>query len=150
MPEPLHPAVVHLPMALGLLMPLFVGAALYARRKKLIEPRVWVAVVVLQALLAGTALFAARTGEDEEERIAAVVAQEPIDAHRDSGVLLLRLATLTLIVAATGLLDGRTGSVARWLTLALALVVLVVTVRTGHQGGELVYRHGGAGVYQSK
>ena len=147
MPDPLHPATVHIPIALALLMPFCTILMLVAVHRQFLPSRAWVIIVVLQGLLVLSGLFALRTGEDQEERVARVVPAEIVDVHQESSEWFFRVAALTLLFAGAGLLDKRTGRVGRGVTVPLTIVVLILAVRAGHTGGELVYKHGAASVY---
>jgi uncharacterized membrane protein len=147
LPDPLHPAVVHLPIALALLVPLVALAALIAARAGWQPSRAWAFVVLLQACLVGSAFVAIETGENEEERVERVVAERHIEAHEERAERLLWGAGIALLVSAGGLASGRFGSLARPLGFALSLGVLALAVDVGHTGGELVYEHGAAGAY---
>ena len=149
LPDPLHPAVVHLPIALAVLIPLVALAALLAARFGWLPPRAWAFVVLLQACLVGSAFVAIETGEDEEERAERVVAERHIEDHEERAERLLWAAGIVLLVSAAGLAPGRLGSLARPLGFALSLGVLALAVDVGHSGGELVYRHGAASAYTS-
>ena len=149
LPDPLHPAVVHLPIALALLVP---GVALFAlalARFGLVSERGWAFVVLLQVLLVGSAWLALETGEDQEERVEKVVAERHIEEHEEAAEWLLRAAALGLLVIGAGLAPGRTGRIARPLGLVLSLAVAGTAVRVGHTGGGLVYEHGAAAAYTS-
>ena len=63
---PLHPAIVHLPLGLAILMPLVATGFAWALWTGRIRPRAWLAVVAFQALLFGSGIVATRTGEAEE------------------------------------------------------------------------------------
>ncbi len=58
MPDPLHPAIVHLPLGLAFLAPLLFLAVAVAVAREWIPKRAWLAVVVLQALLFGLVILA--------------------------------------------------------------------------------------------
>lgn len=146
-PDPLHPAVVHLPIALSLLMPLVALGSAVAIRRGFVPARAWLGVVLLQALLAGSAWYATETGEEQEERVERVVAERFIDEHAEAAEWLLRLAVAGLAISAAGLLPGARGGAGRLATVAVTVLVLASAVRTGHLGGELVYRHGAANAY---
>jgi uncharacterized membrane protein len=146
-PDPLHPAIVHFPIVLAVLCPLLAAGALWAIQSGRLSRRSWLAILVLQVALVGTAWIATETGEREEERVEAVVAERHIEAHEDAAERFLTLAALTLPLAAAGMLSGRLGALNRALTVALSMVAMLAAASTGHSGGELVYRHGAALAY---
>jgi uncharacterized membrane protein len=74
-PDPLHSALVHLPIALAALMPLLAAAGVLAIAKGFVPARAWLAVALLQLLLAGSAWVAVETGEAGEERVERIVAE---------------------------------------------------------------------------
>jgi uncharacterized membrane protein len=148
-PNPLHPAVVHFPIALAVMAPAFAVAALGAIRAGWIPARAWIAVVVLQAALVGSALVAIETGEDQEEKVEDVVAESHIEAHADAAERFLYVAIGAALVSATGLLSGGLGGTGRAVTVAAGLAVLAAGVSVGHLGGELVYKYGAARAYTS-
>lgn len=147
LPDPLHPALVHLPIALAVLVPLLGVLALPVIAKSFLPARVWSVVVLLQALLVGSAWLGIETGEDQEERVEKVVAERHIEEHEEAAERFLALAGAGLTIMAVGLLPGRVGSVARVAGAAASLVVLAAAVSVGHSGGELVYQHGAAAAY---
>jgi uncharacterized membrane protein len=149
LPDPLHPAVVHFPIALALLAPLVAVIVGLAVRAHAVGPRGWALVVLLQALLAGSAWLALETGEREEERVEKVVAERHIEEHEEAAERLLALAAAALAVSLAGLATGRLGAAGRVATIVVGAAVLAGAVAVGHSGGELVYRHGAAGAYAS-
>lgn len=146
-PDPLHPAVVHFPVALAVLLPIFALGALWAIRNGVRPARAWAIPVALAAALVASAWVALETGEAEEDRVEAVVGEAVLHAHEEAGERFLVLSGLVLIVAAVGLVGGTLGSAGRLLATAGSLVVLVVGLAVGKAGGELVYRHGAAEPY---
>lgn len=145
---PLHPKLVHLPIALAMLMPLVSAGLLVAWFRDLLPRRVWAIAVALQVLLVVASLGAMRSGEGDEERVESVVAESAIETHEEAaeaftwatgGVLLLFAAGLVLPAAA-----GRAAAAA---ATAATLVVLVLGYRVGQAGGSLVYRHGAASAW---
>jgi uncharacterized membrane protein len=147
LPDPLHPAIVHLPIALALLVPLVALFALAATRLGFVPVRGWAFVVLLQGLLVGSAWMAIETGEDQEERVEKVVAERHIEDHEERAERLLIAAGVALVVIGAGLAPGRVGSVARPLGLVLSLGVAALAADVGHSGGLLVYEHGAAAAY---
>jgi uncharacterized membrane protein len=150
LPDPLHPAVVHFPIALAALMPLFAALVLLAVRSGRMPPLTWAGVVLMQALLVGSAWLAHETGHDQEERVEKVVKESLIEEHEEASDWVLWLAVAGLAAATVGLAGGSAGAWGRAAALAIALATLAAAVRTGHLGGELVYRHGAANAYVEK
>jgi len=150
LPDPLHPAVVHFPIALAALTPLFAALILLAIRSGRTPPLTWAVVVLMQALLVGSTWFAHETGEDQEERVEKVVKESLIEEHAEAADWVLWVAVAGLAVSAVGLAGGSAGAWARAGALAISLATLAAAVRTGHLGGELVYRYGAANAYVEK
>ena len=146
-PDPLHPAVVHLPIALAVVIPLLALCGVIAIQRGFLPARTWIVAVGLQVLLAGSAWLAIETGEQTEERVEKVVAEEHIDEHAAAAEWFAYAATATALIFATGLASERIGRPARVVAVLASLFVLATAVRTGHLGGELVYRHGAAAAY---
>jgi uncharacterized membrane protein len=147
MPEPLHPAVVHLPIALATLIPLLAILAILAIRWSFLPSRSWACVVLLQALLVGSAWLALETGEQDEERVERVVAERHVEGHEEAAELFLALAGLSLLAGAAGLRPGRMGGFGRLASTLAGFAVLASAVQVGHSGGALVYEHGAANAY---
>ena len=147
LPDPLHPAVVHFPIALAALIPLLALLTLLVIARGWLPVRTWSLIVLLQALLVGSAWFAQETGEEQEERVERVVAERHIEEHEEAAEYLLPLAAAGLALAAAGLLPGRPGTLARVVASGASLIVLATAVRVGHSGGALVYQHGAASAY---
>jgi hypothetical protein len=146
---PLHPQVIHLPIALALVMPLLAAGLLAAWRTNVLPRRAWLVAVALQALLLGGGIVGLRTGEAEEERVEKVVAERLIEAHEEAAEAFV-WGSGTVLLLAIGALAVRTERTARTIALiatAGTLVVLFLAYRTGQAGGELVYRHGAASAY---
>ncbi|MCC7261442.1 MAG: hypothetical protein IT369_02865 [Candidatus Latescibacteria bacterium] len=149
LPSPLHPALVHFPIALMVLLPLVALVGLMAIQRGYPARRSWMVVVAFQGLLVLSAVVALKTGEKEEDRVEKVVAESLIGEHEEAAEAFLWAAALVLVVALAGLLEGRAGSLGRIIAGAGTLVVLALGVQLGSTGGELVYKHGAAQAYSS-
>lgn len=144
-PDPLHPAVVHFPLVLAVLLPAVIVAALWFGRR---QPRAsWIVVAVTGALLAASAWASVQTGEQQEDRVEAVVAEAPFETHEHAAERFFIASLITLAVLAVGLAPGMAGAVARMGGAVASVALLAFGVYAGHTGGQLVYRHGAATAY---
>jgi uncharacterized membrane protein len=146
---PLHPAIVHFPLGVAMIMP-FVAAgfawALWTRRA---GATAWIAVVVLQAALLGSSLVAINTGGNDEERVERVVLESAIETHEEAADQFAWASGVTLVLAAL-VLVFRKRELAGPLTAAVVLATIAVAglgLRVGHAGGQLVYVHGAAAAF---
>ncbi len=147
LPDPLHPALVHLPLGLAVLLPLVTLLCLAAIARGFLPARAWWGIALVAAVLAGGALATEEAGEDQVERVEPVVGKDALHEHEESGEWFVWLALGTSVLAAAGLLGGRPGRVARIATLVASALLLAAGVRTGESGGHLVYVHGAANAY---
>ena len=146
-PDPLHPAVVHFPLVLAVLLPISALWALWAIRRGFEARRAWALPLVLALLLTGTAWAALQTGEAEEERVEEVVAESVLHEHEEAAERFLALSGVVLLIGGVGLAGGTAGGAARILTGVGSVAVLAAGLETGAAGGELVYEHGAAQAY---
>lgn len=143
---PLHPKIVHIPIALAVLMPLISIGLLVAWWKDWLPDRVWWIAVALQLVMFGSGWVAMETGEEDEEAVERVVAEQAIEEHEEraeqffwgSGALAV-LMVLPMVV------PGRSRK--KWLAVAASagtVGVFWLGYRAGEAGGDLVYKHGAA------
>ncbi len=146
---PLHPLVVHFPLALAVLVPLFVVSVLIGMRWGRLTRRSWATVPLATALLLVSGLVAQQTGSQQEERVEGVVTESAIETHEERAELFVWLSAAALVLGLAALMarNDRLRGGLQWVTLAAAIVVAGAAVRVGHSGGELVYVHGAAGAY---
>jgi uncharacterized membrane protein len=146
---PLHPKLVHLPIALAILMPLLSGGLLLAIWRDWFQKRVWSLVVAGQILLVGSGVLAMRSGEADEERVERIVPEAVLEQHEEAaeafvwagGILLcLSLVPLLLRARPAALVAGAA-------TCLGSLAVLGLGYQVGQKGGELVYGHNAASVF---
>lgn len=144
---PLHPAVVHLPIALTLLVLPVAAGALCAIHRGARPVRAWGLATAFFAALTFSAWAAVQTGEQTVEQVERVVAEGPIDSHEEAAEAFLTLSVGVLAVSLLGLGRGRIGQGARALAVVGALSLLVAGWNVGHSGGKLVYQYGAASAY---
>lgn len=147
LPEPLHPAVVHFPIVLSVLLPIFAAGALWAIHRGANARKAWALPLALAAALSLSALVALRTGEGQEDGVEAVVPEGALHAHEEAGERFLVLSSILLVVMAGGLVVGTAGHAARLVGALGAAGLIVAAVQVGDAGGQLVYRHGAASAY---
>ena len=147
---PLHPALVHLPVAFALLLPLLALVTAVAIARGWLPARSWALVVLLHVLLAGSAWRAEQAGHHDEERVEKIVPRDAIETHEERAERFVLFCGAALLVTAAGLLAGGPGGVARGAAVVLAAGLTVAAIRTGESGGALVYQHGAASAWQPK
>lgn len=147
LPEPLHPAIVHLPIALSVLLPLLALCGAVAIRAGVLPVRAWSGVVLLGLLLVVSSWVALETGEAEEDRVERVVAERFIETHEEAAEVFMTLSVVLLFGTSVGLLGGRVGGLARGASVLIAAAVLLAGIQVGQRGGALVYEHGAARAY---
>lgn len=146
-PSPLHPAVVHLPIALALMVPLFAIGAVIAIARGAKPLASWGITTALMATLALSSYVALETGEDQEDKVEAIVPEAAFERHEESAEQFFQLTLVVLGISALGFLPRTAGTGARLAATAGTLALVVAGYRVGHSGGEMVYRYGAASAY---
>jgi len=138
LPDPLHPAIVHFPIAL-VVVALCLEVAARRSRWRALEPAA-ATLIVLGALGAIAAVLSGLVARDE-----AVVPQgalELIERHEELGELamwaLVAAAGLRLLLAWRRAFAGFLA----WAYILVALGAVALVSYNGHLGGQLVFRHG--------
>ncbi|MBX3464759.1 MAG: hypothetical protein KF830_16435 [Planctomycetes bacterium] len=146
---PLHPKIVHLPIALAVLLPLLSSGLLLAVWRNWLPQRAWALVVVGQLLLVGSGVLALRSGESDEDRVERLVPEAALEAHEEAGERFVWAGGTLLVLSLLPLLlrSPRARLAAGAATFAGTLAVLGLGYQVGQKGGELVYRHGAAAAF---
>ncbi|HET7565530.1 MAG TPA: DUF2231 domain-containing protein [Gemmatimonadaceae bacterium] len=147
LPNPLHPAIVHFPIVLAFLLPIFALGALWAIRRGARFRRAWLVPVALSAALVLSSWVAVQTGEGQEDRVERVVPDQALDTHEDAAELFLTMSGVLLAVSAVGLVGGVIGRSARVVATVGTAALVVGVARVGHSGGQLVYQYNAASAY---
>ena len=140
---PLHPKLVHLPMALAVLVPLLAATVLLAWWRGWFRHRTWVLVAAAQVLLFASGMVAVRTGKQDEHVAERAVPEAAIEAHEEAAEAFQLAAGVVLALCVLPLLlrRPRLAQLAALTATAGTVVVLFLGIRVGAAGGELVYRH---------
>ena len=139
-PEPLHPAVVHFPVAL-----LIVGAGLSLLA---VIFRRWALPTALVLVLGAIgAIVAVETGEREEHRLPKTTGElhEAFEEHEHAGKRARNFSLVAASLAVLSVFGARWRHVSRILAGATAVLALMTAwhvAQAGHYGGVLVYEHG--------
>lgn len=149
LPNPLHPAVVHFPVVLVILLPIIALGTLWAIHRGARPGRAWLVPVAFAAALVVSAFVALRTGKAQEDRVERVIPERVLGGHEEAAERFLVLSGVLLAVASAGLLGGVVGRSARVVATVGALGLVVAGVQVGDSGGKLVYQSGAASVYAS-
>jgi uncharacterized membrane protein len=147
--EGLHPIVVHFPIALLFIVPVFLLlAAIWKSQSR----GMLLAALIVCSLGTLSAFFAVATGEATESYAHAVPhAAQTLDRHEDLAELARNLYVgVTILLAVVVIVlwrhVERIGAIARWgVVLGLLLVMaapMLVLMNAAHAGGVLVHVHG--------
>lgn len=144
---PLHALIVHMPIALTVLVPIFMVVAVLLGRKQMNPTLAWAFPVGLLALLLASGVLADKTGEQQEDRVENVVPHNAIEEHEEAAELFLLVTAAVLVISAGGLLNNRIGATMRMAGLAGSVAILAAGWNVGHSGGSLVYTHNAGAAY---
>ena len=147
LPNPLHPAIVHFPVALAFIFPILVILAVVFIRRGSSFTTTWIPIALLGLMVFAGTLVAKKTGENEEDKVEEVVSERAIHDHEENAELFTILAGIMLAITIAGFVPKKWGEIARYLTIVASLAVVVTAYQTGKSGGELVYEHGAASAY---
>lgn len=147
---PLHPALVHIPLGLTVIMPLLILVFAWSIYKAWLPKKSWLILVLLQSLIFASGFLAMETGEHDEERVEKVVSENLIEEHEEKAEAFVWLSggvTLLLLLALVA--PQKFQNPAKAASFVLVLVNLLLAASLGHSGGELVYKHNAASAHFS-
>ena len=146
---PLHPAVVHLPLGIAIVLPIVATLTLLGVVRNLLPPRAWYLVLALQAVMTLSGFLAVSSGENDEDAVKEIVAEEAVNDHETKAkqfmltnnlAVLLSIGALATTAAKIGRLMLILATIGTFLSAGMAM-------RVGQAGGELVYVHGAASAH---
>lgn len=146
-----HPKLVHIPMALGVLMPLVAGGLLLAWWRKWLPRGGWFLAIGLQTLLVGSGVLALKSGQVEEDRVERLVPEKLIEQHEEAAEAFVWASggVLAMMIVGAALGSRRSGVLIAAAATLGTFLVLGLGYRTGQAGGSLVYQHGAAQAYSA-
>lgn len=147
LPTPLHAALVHMPIALTVLVPVFAIAALWTIHRGGRTMRSWAVAVAMIAALLLSGWAALQTGQNDGERVEKVVGAQAVETHEEAAEFFLVATGIVLVLATAGFLRAKAGSVMRGVATMGTFALVGAGYNVGHSGGQLVYRDGAATAY---
>lgn len=146
---PLHPQLVHFPIALSFITPFIAIVVMVMLQKKKWPAMVWAMVVGLQVLTTVSGYVAMELGEDDEDVVEQVVGDKALHEHEEKAEMFVALSVAATAVSVAALWIKPTLQLYLMLaTLAVMIGQGVFAVCAGHSGGELVYVHKAANAYK--
>ena len=142
--SPLHPKIVHIPLALAMILPLLNLAIVCSWWKKWLSRRVWLISACLHAVMTLSAFVAMQTGETEEHIAERVVSEHEIHEHEEAAELFLWASVGALLLALVAAIAEKEPVGLKFAvgTTVLALLCAVLAIEAGDHGGKLVYKYG--------
>ncbi len=140
---PLHPAVVHFPIVLGVTLPIVAIWFWFKFKTKEWNRQSWMVLVIISAFYLMFSVITVQLGEIDEELVEKVISEETIEDHEEMGEKIPWIAAGLLILSFLGSRTIRFKLIGKFF-IGLATLGLIPLLLTGHSGGELVYIHGAA------
>lgn len=145
---PLHPSIVHLPLALTFILPAIVLIFAWAIHAGKMSKEMWFVVIGLQILVTSTGYIALETGETDEDKVAAITGKDIIHEHEESAEIFVGMTVISLAAGiAAWFLKPEFQDKARFALILISLIPVFFAWQTGSLGGEIVYKHGGGSAH---
>ncbi len=134
---PIHPLAAHVPIALCLLFPCLIVYSMFVDRtpKKATLVGLWVYLCLLMV----SALITRQLGEGDGQKVSPYVQAQNLTEHQSDAQQLAVASLLSVSIFGLLLLNRRVTQFGRIALLLFSLVLLLLALRAGHSGGELVY-----------
>ena len=141
---PLHPKIVHIPLALAVILPIQNIALSLSWWRQWLPRRVWLISACLHAVMTLGAFVAMQTGESEEHIAERVVSKHEIHEHEEAAELFLWASVVALLLALVAAIaekekQGLQFAVA---STVISIICTFLAVEAGDHGGKLVYKYG--------
>lgn len=136
---PLHPKVVHIPIALCILMPAIATLIWFGIRRGWFSPRTWLIAVVLQIAMAVGGAAALQTGEADALKVEGYASDEALATHEARGWWFVYVAGANVVLCASTLVLQRRQQLLGALAIAGTFASAYAGYLVGDSGGRLVY-----------
>ncbi len=148
MPEPLHPGIVHLPLALSFVLPVLIIVFAQMIRMNKMSPGAWLVIIGLQLAVTGSGYVALETGETEEHNVEKYVPKKLIHEHEEASEIFVGSSVIALVLSVAAFFIRKEFQFPIKMGIAvISLGSTYLAYSAGKLGGELVYKHGAASAY---
>jgi uncharacterized membrane protein len=148
MQVPLHPMIVHFPLAISYILPVLIVVFAYMIKNHKMTPKAWLIIVGIQLAVVGSGYISLETGETEEHTVEKVVDKQLIHEHEEAAEIFVGSTVLALVLSiGVFFIRKEIGFPIKLGIAVLGIISGYLAFRTGNLGGELVYKHGAAGAY---
>ena len=139
---PMHPKMVHVPMALCILMPMIAMLIWFGVRRSWFTPRVWLIAAVLQGATLAGGLAALNSGQDDGEKVEGYASEQALSTHESRAYWFLYVAGGNLVLCGVTFLlqrDRYRQQILGAVAIAGLFAGSYAGYRVGDAGGRLVY-----------
>lgn len=151
MQVPIHPLIVHFPIAITFILPVLIFVIAFLIKANKLTPKGWFIIVGLQMLVVATGYISLETGDTEGYRVEKVVSKKVISEHEEAAEIFVGSTVLTLALSiAAYFIRKEIGFAVKIGTALLTVVSCYLAYNTGTLGGALVYTHGAASAYMEE
>jgi uncharacterized membrane protein len=144
---PLHPIIVHFPIAIGMIAPLLILLIWMGIHRWSWPMRTWSIVVLVNLILVVSSVAALKTGEQDEDKVESYVTKQAFEDHEELGEKLPWLFAALMVVSAIPFVIPKQKKLFMTATLILSSASIAPIVVVGHTGGKLVYEQGAANAH---
>ncbi len=136
---PLHPKLVHVPIALFMLMPLITPLIWLGIRRGWFSPRTWLIAVVLQGAMLAGGIAALLSGLDDGAKVEGYASEEALASHEARAYWFVYVAAANLVLCGGAFILQRRQQLIGALAIAGTLASAYAGYLVGDAGGRLVY-----------
>ena len=141
---PLHPKIVHIPLALAVILPILNMALTLSWWRQWLPRRVWLISACLHAVMTLGSFVAMQTGESDLDIVEKVVSKSKIAKHEESAELFLWANVIAMLLALVAAIaeNEKQGLQFAVICTVLSAVGAFLAIEAGDYGGKLVYKYG--------
>ena len=147
---PLHPVIVHFPVALTLFFLFLYPVLILWIGQKEDRQKTWAVVPALSLLLVLLSYGALFTGEQDEELVEEVVSHEAMEAHEHAAEYFFYFTWVPFLISLAGIKPWKGRRPARWMAVLAQVALVFFMLDAAHKGGLLVYKEGAARAHYAK